>query len=326
MKTRTISARSIAVFVWPLLLLVCRPSAIAQTAPDPGSNAALQYYSAFLQMRDADLNDGDVKELGEIMAGNKPYDEAKFGALVEKNSQAVETMMIGSELPYCQWGLAQLGQKFGPATPVPYFWRSRVLWRLDYLYVLRLAGQGKQEEAVHALAAGLKFGRQIPNGGPLVPALIAMTVLREDLALANRWLDSSKLTPAQKDELRSTLDVLGSDGIDWQSAVKVEMQQLKIGLDWLKAKPDQRQYYKVFTNEDSPADFKGVTAQDYADLAKVTEAFTGMFRDSNPAPVWQAMNSSTHFVHSMIPNPTKVLDSRDAVRKVISDTRARLAK
>ena len=305
------------------LVIFCVPCLAQNT--DPTKNAALQYYSAFLQMQDADLNDADLKELGEIMAGSKPYDEAKFGKLVETNSQAIQTMMIGSELPYCEWGLSRLDGKLGPATPVPYFWRSRVLWRLDYLYALRASSQNKQDEAMHALVAGLRFGRHITSGASLLPAMIDIYILRTQLSLANRWLDSGKLTLAQKEELRNALDFIGSDGPDWQAAVAVEMRGLKITLDLLKAQPDQRQYYKLMSNEDPPADFKGVTAQDYADLEKISTAYANMFRDSNPAPVLQAMNSAQMIGH-FIPNPGKVLESRDVARKAISETRARFAK
>ncbi|HEX7962798.1 MAG TPA: hypothetical protein VF493_23005, partial [Terriglobales bacterium] len=109
----------------------------AQQSFDLGNNAALQYYSAFLQMQDADLSDADAKELSDIISGTRPYDDAKFGDLVEENSQAVETMMIGASLPQCDWGLRILADKFGSSTPVPYFWRARALGRLDILYVLR---------------------------------------------------------------------------------------------------------------------------------------------------------------------------------------------
>ena len=37
------------------------PKCLAQQTPDLGKNAALQYYSAFLQMKDADISDADVQ-------------------------------------------------------------------------------------------------------------------------------------------------------------------------------------------------------------------------------------------------------------------------
>src|SRR5689334_12497220 len=94
----------ICLFVLGTISLLREPCR-AQQSSDLGNNAALQYYSAFLQMQDAELSEADIKELTDIISGSRPYDNAKFDSLVEENSQAVETMMIGASLPQCDWGL-----------------------------------------------------------------------------------------------------------------------------------------------------------------------------------------------------------------------------
>lgn len=88
-----------------VVLTLIHAKSVAQQAPAPGENAALQYYSAFLQMKDAEISDADVQELSEIIAGTKNYNEAKFGTLVDNNTEALRTMWAGAVLPTCDWGL-----------------------------------------------------------------------------------------------------------------------------------------------------------------------------------------------------------------------------
>src|SRR6266481_305905 len=218
---------------------------VAEPLRETGNNAALQYYSAFLQMKDAELSKADVKELGEIIAGARPYDDGKFGKLVESNAQAVETMMVGAELPDCDWGFATLAKKFGWQTPVPYFGRSRALGRLDILFVLRAWSKGDHEKAVHALSSGMLYAKHVASGGPLLPVLIAKMLLVQQLSIANRLVDSGKLTSGQKETLRAALAELDTFGPYWQAAINTEMGSLHVSLDQFRSAPDQRQYYKL---------------------------------------------------------------------------------
>jgi hypothetical protein len=316
----------ISVFLAGLVLAFAglREPCLAQPSRDLENNAALQYYSAFLQMKDADLSDAEVKELGEIVAGAQPYNDDKFGKLVENNAQAVETMMLGATFSECDWGLAPLSEKFGWQTPVPYFWRSRVLGRLDILYVLHAWGEGDHEKAVDALSGGMKFAKHVSSGGPLVPALIAKMLLLQQLSVANRLLDSGKLTPAEKKTLGTTLADLGTDGIDWQAAADVETKGMKVGLDQLRSAPDQREYYKLMWNKDAPADFHGVTQQDYTDVAKVASVYAKLFRDGNPDAVKLATSVATRTVQMMVPNPEKALKSKQELQTALEETKAKL--
>src|SRR5690348_15947431 len=136
-----------------LLLASLQVKSLAQQTPALGENAALQYYSAFLQMKDAEINDADAQELSEIISGAKSFNEAKFGTLVDNNAEALRTMWAGTELLSCNWGIGYLSAKLGAQTPVPYFWRSRVLGRLDILYALRQWDKGNRDDAVNALSS-----------------------------------------------------------------------------------------------------------------------------------------------------------------------------
>lgn len=320
MKIRTTTYISILCFVCLGLHPLCR----AQTRVDLGNNAALQYLSAFLQLEDADLQDADVKELSDIVAGAQPYDDAKFGKLVDKNTLAIETMIVGSNIEPCDWGLAQRGHS--PETPVTYFWRARALGRLDLLYALRAFSKGNQDEAVRALTAGMKFSRHISSGGPLVPALIAKGLLLQQLSIANRLLDSGKLTVPQKETLRGTVAVLGNQGIDWQAAMRVEMNVLKTALDEERAARDPRQYYKHVMGKDAPASFHGIAPEDYTSLENISAAFLRMLKDDDAVPVRRAIDRASPVVQEWIPNPGHLLAAKQDLKNALEKIGRRLEK
>lgn len=307
-----------------LVLTSLQPTSLAQHTPAPGENAALQYYSAFLQMKDADISDADVQQLGEIITGAKNYNEAKFGSLVDNNTDAIHTMWAGAALPSCDWGVAYLSSKLGWQTPVPYFWRSRVLGRLDILYALRQWDKGNRDDAVDALSSGLKFAKDIANGGPLVPTLIAKTLLIEQLSLVSRFGESAKLTSAEKQVLRTTLDGLGTDGLDWQAAANAEMKGLKRNLDLLRLAPDQRRYYHLMMGKDAPEEFHGITSAEYAALEKVRSAYSDMFRDDNATLVQQQIDAAPEVVRMLIPNPGRLLQSRRELKQALEETKSKL--
>lgn len=297
---------------------------LAQQTPALGENAALQYYSAFLQMKDADVSDADAQELSEIIAGTKNYSEAKFGSLVDNNTDALRTMWAGTALPTCDWGIGYLSAKLGAQTPVPYFWRSRVLGRLNILYALRQWEKGNRDDAVSALSSGLKFGKDVASGGPLVPILIAKTLLTQQLSVLNRFAESGKLTSAEKRMLRGTLDGLGTEGLDWPAATDTEMKGLKVNLDLMRSSSDPRRYYQSIMGNEPPENFHGVSSGDYAALEKVRSAFSNMFRDDNADLVQQRIDAAPSVVRIMIPNPSKVLQASRELKQALQDTRAKL--
>jgi len=317
--------KRIVLLVTLIGLVVVGPAkpGLAQQAQFLGNNAALQYYAAFFQMVDADLSDGDIKELGDILGGTRPYDDAKFGKLAESNADAIETMIVGAGFPECDWGLAARTERFGWQAPVAYFWKSRALGRLDVLYVLHAWAKGDQDKAVNALAKGMVFARHISSGGPMIAMLLADQLLMQQFAVANRFADSGKLTSAQKRALRVALADLGTDPIDWQAAADMEIKNLKIVLDQFRSASDSRQYYKLALGKDAPPGFHGVTQQDYADLAKITAAYATVFREDNPTLVRRAMNTATMLVQQMVPAPDNTLVARRAFEKALEETRAR---
>jgi len=315
------------VFASILLIALLRDNSLGQHTPTLGNNAALQYYSAFLQMKDTEISEAGVQELGEIVAGRRNYDEAKFGTLVDNNKDAIRTMSAGAALPTCDWGINYLSSKFGWQTPVPYFWRSRVLGRLDILYALREWSNGNRADAVEAISSGMKFSRDVACGGPFVPTLIAKALLMQQLSVVNRFVDSGSLTSTQKQLLHATLNGFGADGLDWEAATNAEMDGLKRSLDQMRSAHDQRQYYKLMMGKDAPDDFQRINSADYEALEKIRSAYSDLFRHdnvANVAVVQQQLNSAPEFLRMLIPNPTRTLESKEQLKQALDETRSKL--
>src|SRR5580700_4470482 len=117
----------------PALIVLVAASPVlspAQQGSKRGDNAALRYWSAFAEMQDSAITDEQAKELNLILEGTAPYSDLKYRDLVEKNRSALETMIRGTALPACDWGV-DYGQ--GHETPVDYVRRALELGRLNVL-------------------------------------------------------------------------------------------------------------------------------------------------------------------------------------------------
>src|ERR1051326_4961503 len=121
-------------------------------------------------MQDAAITDEQTKELNLILDGTAPYDDLNYKNLVEKNRPAFETMIRGTALPNCDWGM---DYALGSGTPVDFVRKGLTLGRLNVLYVLHLLQNGDKDGAVRALVAGLRFSHDIANGGTLFASVIA---------------------------------------------------------------------------------------------------------------------------------------------------------
>src|ERR1700722_2205136 len=118
-----------------LLLAATAAPGIAQQRSRLGDNAALRYWAAFAQMQDSTITNEQAKELNLILEGTAPYSDLKYRDLVEKNRPALETMIRGTALPACDWGI---DYQLGSETPVDYVRRALELGRLNVLYSFHL--------------------------------------------------------------------------------------------------------------------------------------------------------------------------------------------
>ena len=198
-----------------------------------GDNAALRYWSAFAEMQDAAISNQQVKELGGIFDGTTPYDDLKFKDLVEKNRRALETMARGTALPHCDWGLEyEMGLEF----PMDYPVKAVALARLNVLYAFHLLSAGDKDGAVRALVAGLRFSRDVGNGGIMLPTLLAENSLLNHLRAVGFAFRSARLTNQQRWVLANALAQLSPEPLDWQSAIQREMEVYR-SLPWPSTGP-----------------------------------------------------------------------------------------
>jgi hypothetical protein len=264
--------------------------ASAQQKVSLGQNAALRYWSAFAQMQDAPISKEQEKELSAILAGSIPYDDSKFKDLAEKNRHALETMARGTLITSCDWGL---DYALGPDAPIDYAPKATALARLNILYVFHLLANGHKESAVRALVAGLRFSRDIANGGSLMATLLAKDSLVKHLGAIVVISRMERIGIPERALLQNALAQLGADPLDWQSPIKLEMDILS-GLS-LASWPS----------------------------ARVTEAYVAALKNPSTLPkLQQIIASLPQSVAAIIPNPKRVLEERQDLIDKLQKTRS----
>lgn len=285
------------------LSLIAAGAAIAQQRPE--GNAALRYWSAFAQMQDSAISAEQAKELSLIVEGTAPYSDLKYRDLVEKNRPALETMIRGTALPYCDWGI-DYGQ--GHDVPVDYVRKALELGRLNILYAFHLSIVGDKDGALRALAAGVRFSHDVANGGTLFATLVAKQLLSSDLRIMAFMVHGpqSEISAAQKLTLKRALAQLPLDGLDWQSAVKREFAVLRI---------------PVRTSEGSSQ----LDPEAQAALGEIASTYVAML--GNPAllpELQQKIASAPPPLPDMIPNPGRVLEAKQSLAQSIAETNSSL--
>jgi hypothetical protein len=281
------------IFCGMLVVLFVVVASSAQKNSQLGANAALRYWAAFTQVQDAGITSQEVKELNAILDGTAPYDDASYSDLLEKNALALKIMARGTEIPHCDWGL---DYGLGDDTPVEYVRKSLTLGRLNVLYALHLFKAGKKDQAVQALVAGLRFSHDVANGGSLFPSINAKDLLVLHLrAAADAW-QQEQLSPAQRLQLQDAVVKLGPHGIDWRSAVSVEMQLLNKP-PWQESVPLKNVTQAYLT-----------TAVDPSQLGRLEQLLAGI-----PEPL-----------RDVIPDPREVVQQKQELDEKILQTRSLL--
>jgi hypothetical protein len=275
--------------VIPSMIPLLAFSAISLSAQQPvklGQNAALRYWSAFAEMQDYSITEPQAKELNLILAGTVPYDDVKYKDLVEKNRGALETMGRGTAVPNCDWGV---DYALGPDAPVDYVRKALALGRLNVLYALHLLIGGDKDGAVRTLAAGVRFSHDVASGGSLFATLAAKDLLVTHLRSIGFALHVAGLSAAQRQVLEKALSPLVPGGLDWQSAVKRELDS-----------------------------FHGLNPQASAALARIAPAYMAALSDSSQVPALRRLIASApHPLPEIIPNPERVVEEKqDLISKI----------
>ena len=267
--------------------------AFAQQRAKLGENAALRYWSAFAQMQDSAITDQDAKELNLILDGTAPYDDLKYKNLIEKNKLALETLARGTSISNCDWGV---DYQLGPDAPVDYIRKSLAIGRLNVLYSFHLLINRDSDRAVRTLAAGLRFSHDVAKGGTLFAALSAKTLLVAHLRAVQFAVQLNGLSAAQRSMLQKAIAHLGPDGLDWQSAVKQELE-IPLGLD----------------------------AKASAAMSQIVPIYLGALNNPSILPKLQEMRATgPHPLPDVIPNPTRVIEERHDLIDKLQQTRSKL--
>lgn len=279
-----------------LTLLCAVPicSAFPQQNDQLGQNAALRYWSAFAEMQDSAISDQQAKELSTILDGTAPYQDLKYYELVEKNRAAVETMARGTAIPNCNWGV---DYALGQDAPVEYVRKALTLGRLNVLYAFHLGINGDKDGAVRTIAAGVRFSRDVANGGTLFATLVAKNLLATHIRAMAFMLHVQQLSPQQKSTFQRALDQLGPDGLDWQSAVKREFEVPVRGLE-----------------------AKGASAQ-----AQISTAYENALNNAAELTRLQQMIAGApQKLRELIPNPQRILDEKQDLADQLRQMRSLL--
>jgi hypothetical protein len=274
----------------PIVLLIV-PLTLAETsqsAQNPGDNAALRYWSAFAEMQDSAITAGQAKELNRILGGTAPYNDLEYGELVEKNREALATLARGAALPYCNWGI---DYQLGPNAPIDYARKALELGRLNALYAFHLSLRGDKDGAVRALAAGVRFSRDVANGGTLFVTLVAEKLLIIHFRAMAFLLHVARppLTSSQRLVLGKALAQLGPEGLDWQSAMRREFAVLN-----------------------------GYDAVSSAALQQIASLYEGALNDPSLLPKLQkTIRTAPPPLPGFIPNPERVIAAKDRLARQI---------
>jgi hypothetical protein len=267
-------------------------AAMGQRTVPLADNAALRYWSAFSQLQDAAITDQEAKELDSVLDRMAPFDVSKYNDLVQKNTLALEIMARGTLLSNCDWGL---DYGLGEDVPVDYARKALVLGRLNILYVMNLYHSGNRDGAIGALAAGLRFSRDVANGGSLFATLVAKDLLVSHLMAISDALRMGQLSTAQRSQLESAVAALG-DGLGWSAAAKRDLEAVG-------------------------AHYSG-ESRVYAALSRITSSYTAFLKDESNLPsLMDAINHAPPEIAHLIPNPKRVRAQKQELSEKLQQTR-----
>lgn len=274
------------------VLLVLSSWAFAEPGVKLGDNAALRYWAAFSEMQDWATTPENAKELRAILDGTAPYDDLKYKDLVAKNEPALRVMQRGTTVPNCDWGL---DYDLGPDTPVEYVRNALELGRLNVLYAFHQMINGDKEGGLRTLVAGMHFAHDVAKGGSLFATLVAKDLLESHFQAAEFAIHAG-ISAEQLAGLRKAVAQFGPEGLDWESAIRLEMAALNRP-PWQKNAP----------------------------LARVTEAYVNALKNPSTLPDFERLLATIPMpLHDVIPLPQRVLEEKQEFDRKLQQMRVAL--
>jgi hypothetical protein len=297
----------------------------AQTKmPAETRNAALRYWMAFAQMQDVPTDKPTADLLAKTVAGDAPWNEAKFGQLLDNNSESIETMQRATKLPDCDWGLEY---SRGPQTPITFVRNSALaMGRLNTLYGMRQAAKGDPVNAAETWMAGIRFSRHLAQGQSLLATLIAATALKANLHALSQTAQTAMLGNAEKNRVASFVRMLPETGFDWGQAMWYEEVPIDIMVADMEKAPDAKGHYQELMGEPWPQNFTVPSDAELASyhrlMAKVEEALRQP--PDKAQDQLQALQDSLRTLHPFFQRTTPSLLKINDARKQVQTLRDQL--
>ena len=212
---------------------------------------------------------------------------AKFKQLVEKNHTALETLFRGASLSSCDWSL---DYRRGENVPVDYTQKALALGRINVLYTFHMLIARDKDSAARALILGLRFSQNVAAGGSIFAALSAKILITEHIKAATQHF--AQLSSSQQAALRSAVIQLGANGVDWQSAVKRDLESL------------QPRFARDPRSSES--------------LNRITSSYLATLEDSSMLPhLQQTIAKAPKSVSDVIPNPKRLLEQKQELAYLV---------
>jgi hypothetical protein len=310
MRTKWIA---IAVF-----LLVGAPFASPQAKRGTEThNAALRYWMAFAELQDPPSDKGTAELLEKTAASEAPWDETKLGPILDKNEEAILLMQRATKLPECDWGL-EYGR--GSKASIAYVPRARVLARLNTLYGMRLAANGKTQDAIDSWLAGVRFSQHLTHGGGLIFALIGKMTLLSNLHALTQSAQAGLWSNLQRKRVEDVIHVLPETGFDWAEALWYEQAVLEQSALQMSQADDPTVYYKQMMGHAAPADFEAPRPSDTVAFDKLMSAAQAALRlppdqaQTRLTALQDSVKNLQPFYRETAPSLTRINDSRAEVQ------------
>ena len=303
------------------------PGAFAQfKVPPETRNAALRYWLAFGEMQDPSADPGLSMLLKRTADGGIPWDEAKLGAILDKNESAILRMQRATKLPECDWGIEYSD---GPTASIAYAPKARVMASLNTLYGMRQSAKGDEQAAVRTWLDGIRFSQDIAKGGSLIFIVIGKLSLIADLHAITRAVQSGKLSLVERKQVAQAVNALPESGFDWSSAEaleegSVEMMLEEGGTRW----HNPADAYAAIMGKDVPPNLAFPTPIERAAFHKFSLEVVEAFRlspdqtQSKLPGLQHTLNSLNPFYAELLPSLSRANDSRReiaAARKELLD-------
>jgi len=299
------------------LLIALSATAIADSAQKPADNAALRYWMAFAQMNDSQIAHADAMRMDAMINSGSAWDEQQFGPIVQQNKAAVETMIRGSRLPYCDWGLES---ELGPETPIEYAPKARALARLNNMYSIRLASTGDYHGSARSSIAGIRFAQHLAENGSFLGTLTAKSALIPALIQAERLAASNRMSADDLASLRQALRALPEGGFDWSSAARAEGKALHSLLTTMSG-ANARSLYERWFGAAPEAGFHAPTKAEIDQMDRVMESFAKLLgmppeqAEAQLPPLQKQIAALDPTSRNGVPNPARMLAARTEIVK-----------